>query len=350
MFESVPFSEVFLFTKHLSVLLKSGIPIVEAIDIIRQQTKSAGARKVFKSVSQDVATGQKLSVALGKFPHVFNAFYINLISVGEESGNLENNLDHLTTYLKKANDFRKKVFAAMLYPGLVLTTTFVAGMGIALFVLPKLTELFESLDVTLPITTQILLFGAGIFKNYGIFIVIGCVFSVLLFKLLISLKPVKPAWHQFLLTLPAIGYFLQCAEMSQLCRNFGIMLKSGLPITSALASLEETQNNLIFKRYVHLVRVSLDSGKQIEQALLNSQVQYIPLIAKKMIGVGERTGRLDETLLYLGDYFEDEVDTITKNLNTILEPAILLVVGVVVAFVAFSIISPIYELTASVRR
>lgn len=349
-FSKVGYLEKVLFTKHLGIMIKSGIPIEEAIEIIKQQTKNMLFQKVLTQVSADIANGQSLEKALTKHPQIFDQFYINLIRIGEESGNLEKNLEYLAGQLKKNYEFKKKVQGALLYPEIVLLITFLAGGAISIFVLPKLIDLFSELDVKLPLTTQILLFIATVMKQYGyaiVIIIIGLFFS---FRALIKHPKMNLLWTRFLLSLPILGIFLQDVELSYFSRNVGIMLKSGLPITNALLAQERATTNAVFKIYVKKIAAAVEKGETITEILQKNNFPYVPAILTKMIGVGEKTGNLDESLIYLGDFFEEEIDEYSKNLATVLEPIILIFVGLAVAFIAFAIISPIYQLTTGIHR
>jgi type II secretory pathway component PulF len=213
-FNRVSFVEKLLFTKHLAVMIESGIPIGEAIDIIRQQSKKPGLQKLLEDILADIDNGQSLEKALSKHPQVFDPFYINIVKIGEESGNLEKNLKYLAEQLKKNYEFKKKVQGALMYPAIVIVITAIAGTAISLFVFPQLIDLFSSLDVELPLSTQILLFVANAMKNYGYFIIAGFVALGIGFRYLISIPKVTYHWHKLLLSLPGLGTFLQGAEIA----------------------------------------------------------------------------------------------------------------------------------------
>lgn len=349
-FNRVRFLDKLLFTKHLSIFIKSGIPLPEAVKTLRDQAKSAKFKDVLSKVLKEIENGQTFEAALGKFPQVFDPLYLGLVRIGEESGTLEQNLEYLADQLKKEYEFKKKVQGALLYPAIIFITVAVVGTGVSVFVLPKLTELFTSLDVELPITTKILLFFADLMKNYGILVLAAVITIPLLLKVLVSLPKVKPHWHKFLLSIPVMGKFLQNVQLTGFCRNFGIMLKSGLPLNSAIETLKDSTSNLVFKSYVAQIENSLSKGKTLEEELSSPRYKFIPPIVSKMVGVGEQSGTLEDSLLYLGDFFEGEVDNASKNLTNILEPIILLVIGGIVAFVALAIITPIYELTGSIKK
>jgi len=339
-----------LFTKHLSVMIKSGITIAESIEVLSHQTKSDRLKHILDEVSKDIKNGQSLARSLSKHPKAFSDFYISLIDVGEESGTIDKNLDYLAKQLAKDYQLRKKIQGALLYPTIVVSAITIIGIGMSLFVLPKLVELFTSLDVKLPITTKILLYFANLMKNHGVFIIAGFVAAIFLLRILISLSFVRPKWDRITLSFPIFGTLFQNQQLSILCRNLGIMLKSGLPITKALEVEHKASENYVFKDYIEGIQKAVDKGKAIEDELTLGHYSKFSPIAVKMIGVGERTGKLDETFLYLGDFFEEEVDDTTKNLPVVLEPLLLLIIGLMVGFVALAIISPIYELTGAIKR
>jgi len=350
LFTKVGYLEKVLFTKHLAIMIKSGIPLGEAIDIIKQQTKNFAFQKVLAAVSSDITNGQSLEKALSKHPEVFDQFYINLIRIGEESGNLEKNLDYLAVQLKKNYEFKKKVQGALLYPEIILLITFLAGGAISIFVLPKLIDLFSELDVKLPLSTQILLFIATVMKQYG-FIIIAAVIGLFIgFRLFLKTPRINLQWNRFLLSLPILGVFLQDVELGYFCRNLGVMLKSGLPVNTALVAQQKATTNSVFSIYVKKISDEIEKGRSITEVLEKNNFPFVPAILIKMISVGEKTGSLDESFAYLGDFFEEEIDEYSKNLATVLEPIILVLVGLAVAFVAFAIISPIYQLTNGIHQ
>lgn len=346
----VSFVDRLLFTKHLAIMLKSGIPLAESLETLRDQTKSKIFQRVLEAVLADVQNGASLKQALAKHKDIFGELYLSLVSVGEQSGNLEVNLEYLATQQKKTYELRKKVRSVMIYPVLVLSIAIAMAIGISLFVLPKLITLFESLDITLPLTTRLLLAFAHLMSDHGVLIVVGFLLFLAFIIYLLQTPKVKPLWHKLQLRIPVFGAFMQDIQQAAFCRNVGIMIKSGLPITTALQSEEQATTQLVYKQYIGNIATAVAGGMPIEEELRRGKYPYISPIATKMIGVGERTGKIDDTLLYLGDFFDEEADDMAKNFSTLIEPVILLFIGLVVAFLAFSIISPIYELTGSIRR
>ena len=349
LFNSVSHQDRLLFTKHLATMMKAGIPISEALETLVDQSRNLYFRKVINQVFEDVKNGKNLATSFGKFPRIFDGFYISLIEVGESSGTLGENLEFLAKQLAKDYSLRKKVQAAFTYPAIVFISTIFLGGFLSLYILPKLVDFFKSFDIELPLSTKILIFFAELMKNYGIVIFAGIFVLILLLRMISQTAKVKPIWHAIILKLPLMGKLSAYGQLARFCRNLGTLITSGVPITKSLEITANTLSNLHFKNDVISISKSLTKGKNIGETMRKGFPEFPPLVSR-MISVGEKTGKLDETLLYLGDFFEDEVDDISKNLSTILEPALLIIIGLVVGFVAISIISPIYQLTGSIRR
>lgn len=344
------FLEVSLFTKHLSVMVKSGITVAESLRSLMEQTKPSSMKRILKGVLADVENGDTLAQSLAKYPQTFSVFYVNLVAIGEESGVLQENLDFLSHQLSKEYALRKKVQSIILYPAIVLTAAFVMSALVSVFVLPKLVSLFESFDVTLPLATRILLSVSRLMQSHGMLIFGGIVVGIIGIRLALFIPKFRKFFHWLLLSTPLLGIFLRNMHLSSLCRNIGMMLRAGLSITRALEVEYKATSNLIFKEYIERLQVSVARGGTISGELSTGDFDKIPSLVAKMIDVGERTGKLDESFLYLGDFFEEEIDDTSKNFSAILEPLLLLFIGLVVAFVALAIISPIYSLTGSVQR
>ena len=342
--------EKLLFTKHLDTMLNAGIPITEAFETLLEQTKSPYFASILKTILIDVRNGKTLSSSLSKHPRVFDQFYISLVEVGETSGTLEESLSFLTEQLAKDYSLRKKVQSALTYPMIVVFTTVIMGSFISLFILPKLVDFFNSFDVELPPTTKVLVFFANLMKNYGILIFLLLILSIIVLKFLVGKPRFKPIWHALILKMPIVGTLVSYGNLARFARNFGTLIKSGVPISKSLEITANTLSNLKFKNDLVEISKSLTKGKNIGDSMKKGNYYEYPPLVSRMIAIGEKTGKLDETLIYLGNFYEDEVDDLSKNLSTVLEPILLIGIGLVVGFLALAIISPIYELTGSIRH
>ena len=352
-FGHVPLMERVLFVKHVGIMLKSGISFTEALEVISDQATSKRFKRIVSQVAERVKSGQSLSAALAKYPRTFDRLFINIIRVGEESGTLEENLQNLADELEDRLELRRKIQAASFYPAIVLASTFGLGLILAYFVLPKIKKLFESLSFELPLTTQILIWVADVMDKWGQYILLGTVVGVIFLWFLLTRKSVRPYWHWFLLKMPIIRGILINYNLTMINRTLGIMLKSGLTIDQAVLITSQTIKNSVYRKRLKKVLPQIQRGKKISDILAgfkeSKRNPLFPLLMIKMIDIGERSGRLDESLSYLAEYFGKEVDNTTKNLGTILEPALLIFVGLIVGFIAISVISPIYQVTARFR-
>lgn len=349
-FSKVTSLDVLNLTKHVSVMLKAGITIKEALQTLSTQNKSFALSQMIEKMAQDIADGSSFAKALEKYPKTFDHFYVNVVKIGEESGNLEKNLEYLAEKLRKEYNLNKKIKEALFYPTLIISAAFIVGVGISLFVLPKMTDLFSSLDVQLPWTTRVLMAFANVMKKYNVLILVGLVGVYTLFRIIISLNAVKPYWHRFIMSLPILGPFIVAAETGSFCRNLGIMLGSGVAINRALEVSTLTIENRVFRGYSKMLQKAIEDGKSMGEQLFDRKYALVPPMTAKMISVGEQSGNLSDMLIYLGDYYEGETDSLAKNFSVALEPILLIFIAVIVAIIALAIVTPIYQITGAVRQ
>lgn len=335
-----------LFTKHMAVMLKAGLTINDALDVAVEE--SAGRfTNILIDVKEKVLAGSTLADALSKYEKVFSNLYINIIRVGEKSGTLVQSLEQLAIQLEKENELRGKISQAMLYPIIVLVAVVLIGGGISIFVLPKLTSLFQVFQGELPLATQILLYIVNILTKYGIYIFPGIVVLILFLAWLARTRLVKPIWHALLLKMPIVSPIIKNLSLAQFNRNFGTLLKSGLPITESLNIVANSMQNEVYKRKIKYIAQEIQSGKNIS-AVISKMDKIFSKVTSKMISVGEKSGTLDTVLIFLARFYESEVDKASKNLSTTLEPILLVIIGLIVGFVVIAIITPIYQLTSTI--
>jgi len=343
-FGRVPFMDKLLFVRNLEMMIKAGLPLREAVFEIRNQTNSRKFKKVLSRVLEHLDNGKPLAETLSFHPDVFDDLFINLIKAGEASGTLEENLSYLAQQLEKSHDLKKKIIAAMIYPSLVLGSAFVLVGVLAIFIFPKLIPLFKSFDIVLPLPTRILLWAIELSQNYGIYILGGVIFLVILFVFLSRFKTAKSISHCLILKIPIVGKVSKNVNLAYFSRTLNTLIKSGIPIVEALEITANTLKNSVYKKEMEKIIEKIQRGEQIS-VHLRTNIKLFPSVFSRMISVGEKTGKLDVSLLYLAEFYEEEVNNATKNLSTILEPLLLIVVGFMVAFIAVSIIMPIYEVT-----
>lgn len=335
-----------LLTKHMTVMLRSGLTITESVDIAAEQA-TGNMKKILTQISAEINAGKTFASGLAKYPRVFSPLYVNIVKVGERSGTLVESLEQLSIQLEKEHELRSKIMQALLYPMIVLFAVLLVGGGISVFVLPRLTSLFAVFQGEIPLATRILLAIVDLLTDYGFIVFPALFFGFILFLILIRLEPVKPIWHAVLVRTPIVAGIVKNVNLAQFCRNLGTLLRSGLPITQSLQIVASATSNRVYKRKIERLLSSIETGKTMNEVMKGMQ-RVFPSITTRMINIGEKSGKLDEVLVYLAEFYENEVDQSSKTLQTTLEPILLVVIGLVVGFVMIAIITPIYELTSSI--
>jgi len=340
--------EKIFFAEHLSLLIKGGIPLSEAIETLENEAKSRVFRRSLAEISKKILEGQRLSKALQTYPGIFDNFFCNVVRVGEESGTLEENLKYLAQQLKSDYEIKKKVSGALIYPIIVVILALVVAFSITFFVLPKITGLFQILEIELPLATRILINTASFLKKNLLLLIIGIIFLILIFKILQRFKFFKFYFDSILLSLPFFNQIFGNLNLARFSRTFYTLLKSGMPILEALDICIATHSNEVFKKNLTFVKLRVERGERMSQGLKEFP-KIFPSVFSQMVAVGEKSGTLEESFLYLANFYEGEIDSTLKNLSGILEPILLILVGAFVAFVALAIIIPIYRFVGALR-
>lgn len=347
-FTSVSLAERILFVKHMSMMIHSGMTEVESLRLIRSQIKSKGFLKILDDVIGNIENGQSLSDSLGHYRHIFGDLFINIIKIGEISGTLSENLDYLALEMKKSQSLRSKVRGALIYPAVILAATIGVVGGLLFFILPKILPIFKSLKVELPFTTRALMFTSDMLRAH--YLIIGATFLLFVVFLFVlrSIPATRYLLHRMLLSMPIFGNISIGFNMANMTRILGMLLKSGEKIVQAVSITADASSNLVYKKALQEAVIEIQKGKTL-YAFFEEHEQLFPPTVSRMIEVGEKTGNLDNNLAYLADFYENEVDEVTKNLSGILEPILLVVMGVAVGFVALAIITPIYGITQGLK-
>lgn len=338
------------FAKRLSFLIKSGVAMVESITLIRDQTKSKSEILIFNKIIADVKNGKSLAMSLERCRGTFGNFAINIIKAGESSGTLTQNLNYLAEELKKKEMLRKKIMSALLYPIIITIATFGITGFLVMYIFPKITPIFSSMKITLPVTTRFLIWVTNAVRDYGVFIFLGI--FILVTAIVLIIKKVKKAhffYDSLILRLPLTGPIAKNYNLTNICRTLGLLLKSGISVTEALVITSNTTENLPYKRSLYEISRGVAKGKTISE-LISLYPNIFPAMLGHMISIGERSGNLSDTLIYLSEFYENEFDDQTKNLSSSIEPVLMIVMGVTVGFVAISVITPIYEITTNINR
>lgn len=334
-----------VFLKRLSLLVKGGVRLFEAIAMLEDQVKSSANRKMFENIRHDIANGQFLHKSLRRYPKVFGEFTINIIRVGETAGTLSQNLEYLAIEMEKKRQLRQKMIGALVYPLVIVMAALAISALMVVFLFPKLLPIFQSLNVPLPLSTKILLFISHVLINYWFYLLLGIVIFVVGFILLMRLnRPFRYAMHRLSLKLPIVGGMLLHYHLTNICRIMGTLLRSQVHVLESIEVTAETTTNLIYRNRLEKLEQSVKKGGKISSFFLKHP-KLFPVMLANMIAVGEKTGGLSDTLTYLGEMHESELDEQTKRLSSVIEPVLMIGVGIMVGFIAVSIITPIYEVT-----
>lgn len=340
--------EKMLFAEHLSLMIKGGIPLSAALKTLKSEAKSSLFKRTLEDILNRVLEGESLSKAISNHPGTFDEFHQNIIKIGEKSGSLEENLRYLAMKLQKDNEMRKKVWTALIYPLIVVSFTLFIAFAITFFVLPKITNLFQLMKVDLPLTTRALILFVNFSTKYWSLILLILVTAIISLRALLRIKIFKLYLDKVTINLPFISHIFRSFNLTFLSRTFYILLKSGVPLNETLAILSETLPSEDYKKKITLIVFEIERGEKINQALGRFPKNF-PTVFSEMILIGEESGTLEESLSYLADYYEKELDSILKNLSAILEPILLILVGAFAGFIAIAILTPIYKFIGELR-
>jgi len=348
-FSKISNQEKINFVKNLSVILKSGISINEALNSISKQSKNKKFSKVIDKIKNEVETGTPLSEALEKESKFFGNVFVSLIKAGESNGTLEENLDFLNNWLERDRDLKDKINAALLYPKIVIAATALLGGGLAVFILPKLTPLFRQLDVDLPLSTKILLLVSNFLGEYWHLTILGVVVAIILLKFISKIKFVRRTIHFLYLKIPFVSGIVIDYQMALVSQLLATLSRGGFSINETLQLTAEAATNIHYQEALAKMRKRVDKGVTLSEAL-NRYSDLFPDNFINIVGTGEKSGTLEASFYHLSEFYSREVNIKTRKLPTIIEPVLLIFIGLAVGFVALSIITPIYELTSSLSR
>ncbi len=341
--EKVSTQEKVDFVKNLSLLVKSGKPINEAFDLLAKQAESPVLKETFSSAKKESEKGVPLYQSFENSPH-FGKIFVSFIRAGEESGTLDENLDYLSNWLERSNNLEKKLSSATLYPKIIVSFAVILGAGLSIFVLPQLVPIFETLDVELPIATRILLWVSELMQNFGLYIVGGILGFILWVYLLLKIRTVKRIWDIVLLKLPIAGDISGDYQLTIIAQLMSTLLRSNLTINESLDIISESVTNIKYEEALEIIQKRVAKGTSLAQTMKDYPGLF-PNVFVSIVTVGEQTGSYDESFQYLADFFSDKVTTKTEKLPVIIEPVLLITIGVFVAFIAGAIILPVYEVT-----
>jgi len=343
----VSLNEKILMTRNLSVMVSTGLPLVKGFSILSAQAKSKRMKYALLDIGQEISKGRSLSDSLKKYPDIFSELFLGMIIAGEESGTMEDVLKVLALQLEKEKEMNSKLQKALIYPGILLATMLIVGIFLMIFVLPKINVFFKSLHADLPLTTKIILGSGDFFANYWYFLTGGVLIIILIFTALIRTKNGRFIIDTVMIKTPLVSSLVKKSNVAALIRSLSSLLSAGVPLLKSLEITSGTVGNSYFKKALY------DAGKKIEKgeklfSSLKPHREIFPYGAIEMIEIGEETGKTSVILKRLAEFYEDEVSSAAENLSVIIEPVLIVIMGLLVGIFAVSIIGPLYSVLGNV--
>ena len=353
LFENVSFlqpkvqtKDVVVFARQFSTMIDAGLPLIQSLDILYSQQENKTFKKALKDVKDSVEQGSTLADALGKHPNIFDNLFVNMVAAGEVGGILDTIMDRLSSYMEKAMKLKKQVKGAMTYPIIVLVIAVLVVGVILVFVIPVFEKMFADFGGALPVPTQIVV-GMSNFAKGNIHYIIGAVvIFIFAFKRFYSTEKGRVLVDDIMLKLPVFGALLRKVAVAKFTRTMGTMISSGVPILEALDIVAKTAGNKTIEAAIYKVRSAITEGRTMADPLSESGV--FPSMVCQMVAVGESTGALDAMLEKIADFYDDEVDAAVGNLTAMIEPFMMVFLGVTIGGLVVSMYLPIFKMAGMV--
>jgi type IV pilus assembly protein PilC len=336
-----------LFARNLGSMLKAGLSVTRAMEVMQKQAKNPNFKKLLKDLEADISHGETLSDSMKKHSDVFSQLFISMVKAGEESGNMANSLEVVASQMDKSHALVKKVRGALIYPAVILTAMVIIAILMLIYMVPTLTATFAGLNVELPLSTRVIIGMSDFMVHHTIWVIVGLVGGLFGLITLSRSAPGKKIIDSVSIRLPAIGTIAKEVQSARTARTLSSLLSSGVDIMVALGvTIEVVQNNL-YKKALEAARTAIQKGEPMSGVFSLNEHLYPPFVGE-MIAVGEETGKISEMLLGVAVYYEGEVDEKTKDLSTIIEPVLMIIIGIGVGIFAISMLLPTYSLVNNI--
>jgi len=335
-------SNLLTFTQELATLISAGLPLDRSLDILASLTPDLRMQEILRDVLARIRGGSSLGEALANHPQVFPNLYINMVKAGEVGGFLETIFMRLVQYLQRVKEIKEYLISILIYPVILTAVSAVSITILVAFVIPRFSRLFADLGQAIPLPTQMVLVGSQYFRDYWWLGIVLIGFFYICLKAYIQGEERRWRWDRFKLSWPAFGSLIKKIEVARFSRTLGTLLQSGVPILSALSLVREVSQNQAVAKAIDYVQERLREGKGMARAL--KEIQIFPALAVHMIEVGEETGKLEEMLHKVATSYEESIQNTTKRLVSLLEPLIILVMGLIIGFIVISMLLAVFSL------
>lgn len=343
----VPVLDVVLSIRHLSIMLKSSMPLSDALRTLTTQAENPKLQKIYGEIVEDVEQGMPMAESMKKHPNAFTHIMSSVVSVGEQGGTLETNLIFLADFLKQNYELNRKVKGALTYPFIIFVMTTFEMLGVIFFIIPKLDDLFSSFENIPPLTAAVI--GVTRFVRTNWYFILGAMIAAFIaVKIFLRTESGKKTKDLLALKFPIIKNLKQKHILTNFSRTLAILLESSIPISESLKIASGTVDNYVYQKAVMDIQAQVSEGINLANAM-KKHSKLFPSTFTKMIEVGEETGSLEENLLYLHDFYAEEVKEMSNNLATLIEPLLLILIGLMLGVLALTIVAPIYQLTGSIN-
>lgn len=341
--DRVKLKDLAIFSRQLATMINSGLSLLRALTILTEQTENQSLANVIGEVRQDVETGSALSVAMAKHPKVFNNLFVSMVRAGETGGILDGVLIRVADTIEKQVQLRNKVKSAMTYPVMAMCLILLILAAMLVFIVPQFQNMYDQLQGTLPLPTRMLLWMSSAFINYGILIGVPLlIVSIFVLRRWSKTEKGRYTIDKFKLKAPLFGKIVHKAALARFSRTLGVLLHAGVPILESLEIVAETVNNVVIGNAIQDVKASVKTGESIARPLTEHEV--FPPMVVQMLAVGEETGALDTMLEKIADFYEDEVATAVESLTSLIEPLLIVVMGIAVGGMLISLYLPMFNI------
>lgn len=338
----VKIEDLVIMSRQFATMIRAGLPLMEVLNILAEQSEKKSLKDVLKTVEHDVETGSSLTEAIQKHPKIFNVFFVSMVKAGEAAGMLDSILDQIASYLEKVASIQRKIKAAVMYPAVVSVVAILITVLLMVKVVPVFEDIFDSLGGQLPWMTRVTVAISHFIRDkflLTIMMVIG--FCILVWQMGRT-KRGKYLLDKFKLSMPVFGPLFTKVAVARFTRTLGTLIRSGVNILSALEIVARTANNVVIEGAVHRTRASIQNGETIAGPLRDSEI--FPTMVVRMIDVGERTGALETMLGKIADFYEDQVDSAVSGLTSLIEPLLIVFLGILIGFIAISMFMPLFKM------
>jgi type II secretory pathway component PulF len=339
--------ETILLTQQLSALIESGINIIESLRIVSNQIHNRYLKAILNDVTAKIKDGNSLSASLAFYPQAFSALYVTMIRLGEAGGNVQNSLKRLADFLEKERELKNSIRSALIYPSFIFVVSILTIIVLIGFVIPRLVTMFEDMGQILPLPTKMLILASGFLRDYWWFMLASCGGLIFIFKRVSRLPRIRLVLSEFKLKMPIWGKLTLKTDISRLMRALSLLLGQGLTIMYSLEASAKIINNEILRNEVSKFRKRISEGSNLSKCLGESK--YFPDYVANIASIGEESGSLEKSLMRIADDYERDADRFLKNFAQILEPLMILGMGIIVGFIVLSMMLPIFQINLIIQ-